>query len=200
MKDALTTTMADLPSAAVRDVKSHAPPTLAHAPCGVFGLPRATNEGATLVDPVTLVVTAVALGASAGLTETATTAIKDAYGGLKRLLTTRQVDLSAIERKPDSKAQQNALEETLTDLPGGVDRELLDAAQHVAEAVSVYRPEAAEPLGVDLRNVQAEFIRVRSIDSSGTGFRGEGLTLRGGVDLGDVRAGRPHGGADPSAR
>ena len=44
------------------------------------------------VDPITSVVTAVALGASAGLTDTATQAVKDAYSGLKTLLARRRVD------------------------------------------------------------------------------------------------------------
>lgn len=42
-------------------------------------------------------VTAVALGASAGLTKTESSAIKDAYAGLNGLLDHRQVDLSGIE-------------------------------------------------------------------------------------------------------
>lgn len=152
------------------------------------------------MDPVTLVVTAVALGASAGMTETASNVIKDAYTGLKRLLTHRQVDPSGVERRPTSKAQQDALRETLADTPGVVDQELLAAAEQVTNAVAAHEPRAAEVVGVDLRDVQAEFIRVRSISSTGTGFRGEGLTVQGGVDLGDVSAGRRPGSAGPTER
>ena len=152
------------------------------------------------MDPVTLVVTAVALGASAGMTETASSVIKDAYTGLKRLLTQRQVDPSGVERRPDSKAQKDALQETLADTPGAVDQELLAAAQQVTDAVADHHPDAAAAIGVDLRNVQAEFIRVQSITSTGTGFRGDDLTVQGGVDLGNVRAGRFPGGAGPSER
>jgi hypothetical protein len=152
-----------------------------------------------LVDPVTLVVTAVALGASAGLTESASSAIEDAYAGLKRLLSHRQVDLSGIERKPNSMVQRDALRETLADTPV-VDQELLDAAEQVTEAVAVHRPDAADVVGVDLKDVRAGFIRVRSISSSGSGFRGANLTVDGGVDIGDVRAGRLQGDAGPLER
>ena len=67
------------------------------------------------MDPINLVVTAVALGASAGLKDTAAAAVKDAYAGLKAPLSGRAVDMSGVERKPDSAAQQGALRETLTE-------------------------------------------------------------------------------------
>jgi hypothetical protein len=145
------------------------------------------REPSLLLGPVTLVVTAVALGASAGLTDTASSAIKDAYAGLKGLLSHRQVDVSAIERRPDSIAQRDALQETLTDNPEAIDRELLDAAEQVTDAVAVHRPDAADVIGVDLTDVRAGFVRVRSISSSGSGFRGVGLTVDGGIDMGTGR-------------
>jgi hypothetical protein len=154
------------------------------------------------MDPVTLVVTAVALGASVGLTDTASSVIKDAYAGLKGLLTRRQVDLTGVERRPTSIVQREALSETLADLPHVVDEELLAAAQHLTDAIVAHQPEseAVAAVGVDLRDVQAEFIRVRSISSSGAAFRGEALTLRGGLDLGDVRAGRLPDDTRPTER
>ena len=152
------------------------------------------------MDPVTLVVTAVALGASAGVTDTTSTAIKDAYAGLKRLLSRRQVDLSAIERNPKSTVQRDALRETLADSPDAVDQELLDAAEQLTDAVAADEPRAAEVVGVDLKDVRAGFIQVRSISSTGVGFRGAGLIVDGGLDIGDVQAGRSGADAGPSQR
>jgi hypothetical protein len=59
------------------------------------------------VDPVTLVLTALAAGASAGLTGTATQGVSDAYTGLKGLLRRRLADrdpevLDAEETEPDA--------------------------------------------------------------------------------------------------
>ncbi len=51
----------------------------------VGGRPFRMGEGVQ-VDPVTLVVTALAAGASAGFSGAATQAISDAYAGLKQLL------------------------------------------------------------------------------------------------------------------
>jgi hypothetical protein len=62
------------------------------------------REGVRLVDPITVVVTAVALGALVGLKDATSQAVKDAYAGPKALLTHQRVDVSAVERQPDSTA------------------------------------------------------------------------------------------------
>jgi hypothetical protein len=141
------------------------------------------------VDPVTLIVTAVALGASAGLTDTASTAIRDAYTGLKALLTRRRVDVSGVEARPESAAQQAALTETLAGNDVATDDEVLSAAQELIDAVAAEAPEAARVMGIALRDVQAEFLRVRSVTSSGDGMAVEKGRFTGGIDIGEVRAG-----------
>jgi hypothetical protein len=149
------------------------------------------------VDPVTLVVTAVALGASAGLTDTATTAVKDAYAALKHLLARRSLDVSGVERRPGSAAQQTALHEELADTDEPVDDELLAAARAVTDAVAENDPSAAEAIGVDLHDVQAAFIKIGTVASTGTGVRIRGARVSGGISVDDVRAG---GSPDPSPR
>jgi len=116
------------------------------------------------------------------------------------LLSRRQVDLSAIERNPKSTVQRDALRETLADSPDAVDQELLDAAEQLTDAVAADEPRAAEVVGVDLKDVRAGFIQVRSISSTGVGFRGAGLIVDGGLDIGDVQAGRSGADAGPSQR
>ncbi|MHA6619807.1 hypothetical protein [Pseudonocardia sp. DLS-67] len=111
------------------------------------------------MDPVTLVVTAVALGASAGLTDTATTAVKDAYAGLKGLLGRRSIDVSGVERRPGSTARQTALHEDLAGAAEPVDDELLAAARAMTDAVATHDTAAAQAIGVDLRDVQSAFIK-----------------------------------------
>ena len=163
---------------------------------GLTGAEPARND--PYVDPITLVVTAVALGASAGLTDTATQVIKDAYAGLKALLTRRQVDVSGVERKPDSASQRAALAETLADA-GDVDDEVIAAAQAVTEAVAAHDPDAARVVGVSLRDLQAEFVKLGSVHSSGDGVIADGVRLSGGFTVDEVRAGGV-GGPDPSRR
>ena len=78
-----------------------------------------------MVDPITIIVTALATGAAAGLKPTAAQAVKDAYAGLKSLIqrklgTTASVD--ALESKPDSETKQSSVAEDLADTGGEVGR------------------------------------------------------------------------------
>jgi hypothetical protein len=154
------------------------------------------------MDPVSLVVTAVVLGASAGLKDAAAQVVKDAYAGLKTLLAGRKVDVSGVERKPDSDTQRAALAETLAEVPDVVDEELLAAAQAVTDAVAEHEPDTAPGLGVDLERVKAGFLQIRGVDSTGTGVRGRDWQIEGGISIGDVTAGRRDrsGPPDPSRR
>ena len=141
------------------------------------------------MDPISLVVAAVVLGASAGLTEAASQVVRDAYTGLKALLSGRAVDVSGVERKPKSETQRAALTKTLTDTPQVVDDEVLAAARAVTDAVAAHDPEAARLVGVSLRDVQAEFVKIGSVTSSGDGVVAEGVRLAGGFTVEEVRAG-----------
>jgi hypothetical protein len=153
------------------------------------------------VDPIALVVTAVALGASAGLKDAATQAVKEAYAGLKTLLIRRQVDVSAVEHKPDSDTQRAALVETLTDTVDVVDDDLLAAARAVTEAVAADAPAAAPAIGVDLERVRAAFLRIQFVEAAGTAVRVQDAEFTGGVDIGQARSGMPsESREDPSAR
>lgn len=149
------------------------------------------------MDPVTLIVTAVALGASAGLKDTATLAVRDAYAALKGLLRRRDIDVSGVERRPGSDAQRGSLHEDLSDAVGAVDDEVLAAARRMTDAVAADDAAAAPAIGVDLRNVQAAFLTVGSVSSTGTGVRVDGGVFTGGIAIDEVKAGNR---GDPSAR
>ena len=65
--------------------------------------------GGAGLDPITLIVTALAAGAALGVTDTASTAVKDAYAGLKALVRKRFVGrpdaelvLTKHEKAPDT--------------------------------------------------------------------------------------------------
>jgi hypothetical protein len=151
------------------------------------------------MDPVTLIVAALAAGAAAGLKDTAASAIKDAYGALKGLLSHRygKVNVDDLERKPESAAKRASLAEDLADAGAGDDEALLELARQLVAAVRENEPQAGPAVGIDLADVEAEFIRVSKIRSTGTGFRAERMTLRGGLEIGDVDAGGRTGSEDP---
>jgi hypothetical protein len=144
------------------------------------------------VDPVSIVVAAVALGAQEGVRETVANTVKDAYAGLKRLITDRYkgVDPTAVENKPSSNAKRASLEEDLKDAGADSDAELLAAAKAVIEAVRADNPQAGEPIGVDLERIEAEALRVQNVQSTGGGVRVRDAKVSGPIDISGVSSGQ----------
>ncbi|MFI1241083.1 hypothetical protein [Nocardia salmonicida] len=96
------------------------------------------------MDPVTAaVVAAIASAMAAGATDVATETIKDAYATLKNILVRKYsgVDVTALERKPDSEPKKDSLAEDLDDAGAAGDPELGTAAVAVLEAVQQHAPQ-----------------------------------------------------------
>ncbi|WP_156655837.1 hypothetical protein [Mycobacterium sp. 852002-51971_SCH5477799-a] len=144
------------------------------------------------MDPVSIVVAAVALGAQEGVRETVASAVKDAYAGLKRLISDRYkgVDPSGVEKKPSSDAKRNSLEEDLKDAGAESDADLLAAAKALIEAVRADNPKAGEPIGVNLEQVEAEAIRIHNVWASGGGVNVRGAKVSGPIDISNVTSGQ----------
>ncbi len=90
------------------------------------------------MDPVNLITTAVAAGASAGLAGVAKDAVKDIYQVLRSRILAKYGEqgevstaLTQVENKPDSKPRQEVLEEELKETGAGQDQELIQAAQQL---------------------------------------------------------------------
>jgi hypothetical protein len=143
------------------------------------------------VDPVTLIVSALALGASAGLQSMASTAVSDAYSALKRIFDRRygDIDVSPVERRPESAAKRDSVAEDLAAAGAGTDAELLAAARQLIEQVDSHVPDVARAIGVDLERVRAAALRVTDVDSAGTGVRVRDSEFGGDIDISGVRAG-----------
>lgn len=144
------------------------------------------------VDPVSIVVAAVAIGAQEGIRETVADTVKGAYAGLKRLITDRYkgVDSTAVENKPSSEAKRASLEEDLKDAGANSDAELLAAAKAVIEAVRADNPQAGEPIGVDLERIEAEALRIQNVQSTGGGVRVRDAKVSGPIDISGVSSGQ----------
>jgi hypothetical protein len=142
------------------------------------------------MDPVTVaVVSAIAAGAATGLNETVAQAIRDAYGTLKRLITQRGVDVSAVENKPASEAKRNSLAEDLEDAGAGADPELRAATQALLAALREHAPQAGAAVGIDLKRVEGAALRIGTVESTGTGVKIEDGRFTGDVTIDQVRAG-----------
>jgi hypothetical protein len=143
------------------------------------------------VDPVSLIVTALAAGAAAGLKPTAEAAVRDAYAGLKAFIRSRyaHVDLAPLEQKPASEAKRASLAEDLEEGGAADDGELFELARSLVEVLRSHDVDAA-PVGVDLEDVNAQFLTVEKVFSAGTGVRVRGGKFTGGIDVGEVHAGQ----------
>jgi hypothetical protein len=93
-----------------------------------------------MMDPVTLILTALAAGAAAGAKDTASAAVKDAYEGLKALVKNRfagrrdgELALARYEESPDTWKEPMAAELTATQ--AGNDTHLVLAAQELMRLV-----------------------------------------------------------------
>lgn len=108
------------------------------------------------MDPVTLIVTALALGAAAGLEDTAAQVIKDSYSGIKSLIQQKygDVGLDALERKPESQAKRDSVAEDLTEVGAGKDEELLLQAQALTQLVVQYAPNTAAKINIKIGDIK----------------------------------------------
>ena len=92
------------------------------------------------MDPITLVTTALASGATAALKDTATQAMKDAYAGLKVLIQQkfgeRDVAKTTLEQYVEKpKVWEAPLQEELTTSGAAQDETILAAAQELMKLV-----------------------------------------------------------------
>jgi hypothetical protein len=147
------------------------------------------------MDPITVIISAIALGAASGLTETATTAVKDAYAGLKRLITNRydDVDLEPLEKKPDSEGRRLTLQEDLEAARADQDNDLLEAARELIAIVRAQNESVERIVGIDLAEVEAASLNIGKVRSSGGAVKVERGKFSGDININNVRAGSDGG-------
>lgn len=130
------------------------------------------------MDPVTLILAALAAGASAGVTDTVSQGIKDAYVGLKDLVLRRVKDLPAgevavVEHEKDPEVWSAPLAKTLATAGADTDPQVIEAAQRLLQLTD---PDGARA-GTYTVNIAA------------TGDRSVAAhTINGGVHTGDTSA------------
>jgi hypothetical protein len=110
------------------------------------------------MDPITLIVTALAAGAASGVRDTASSAVKDAYANLKALLRKRfagrqagELVLAEHEKAPETWREPLALQ--LGEAGAGRDADLVAAAQELMRLVDAAGSRAGK-YTVDVRGAQ----------------------------------------------
>jgi hypothetical protein len=150
------------------------------------------------MDPISLIISALVAGAAAGLKPTAEKVVKDAYAGFKNLLIGRfgkKSNIESLEEKPQSAGRQATVKEELAEAGADRDAELMERARQLIETIKAHAPADAQAVGVNLSEVEAEFIKIGKILSSGGGLVGSKLKLKGGLTIDEVQA-----GGNPPAR
>lgn len=143
------------------------------------------------MDPISIIVTALVLGAAAGTESVAEQAVKDAYVGLKALLQRKfaRVNVTLVEDDPTSLPRQIVLQEDLVKANADHDPEVIEAARVLLDTIRDQVPEVARIVGVNLEDIEAGSLILRDIIASGTGINVQRAKFAGDVKIEGVRAG-----------
>ena len=144
------------------------------------------------MEPVTLIVAAIALGASDSARETTKQAIGDAYTAVKGWITNRYSSVTAevegLEQEPEEELRRALLAKKLDQAGAGDDVELLGLAQTLLAAVEELAPELPTTVGVVIRrasvggDIEVEDVAV----DGGSGVIAEDVTAAGDLRIGRV--------------
>lgn len=126
------------------------------------------------MEPIsTIIVTALAAGAAAGLTDAASQAVKDAYAGLKDLIKRKYAKAGAgvdiLETDPASEDLRSFAGKQLAASGAAEDPDVQKLAQALLEAVKTHDPGIAPVVGVRLADIEAAGLRLKDIEARGVG-------------------------------
>lgn len=145
------------------------------------------------MDPITLIVTALAFGAAFGLKATAPPAIKNAYAGLKQLIQDRYAaaydSVEHLEKSPESKSRHDGVEEELEKTGAATDADLVKQARALVELVMEHDREAAYRSRIDLGDRDAALLLGNLLEEQGRLDEAE-AAYRIRVDIGYLEAAR----------
>ena len=151
------------------------------------------------MDPVSMIVMALATGAVAALHDTAEQTVKDAYAGLTGLIRRNysHVDIAVLEDKPTSASRRAVVKEELEQTEAGTDEEVLRQVKPLLDVIRTSAPEAAEAVGVSLEDIRGAALRLEDIVASGAGVVVKHATMTGDITIKGVRAGSRGDAANP---
>ncbi|TPQ32480.1 hypothetical protein C2U70_21700 [Bradyrhizobium guangdongense] len=127
-----------------------------------------------MTDPLTigsLAVSALSIAAKKALEAGVGEVIKDAYAGLKsKIAEWSGTDLAALEKDPDSKGRQLIVAEEINRQPPEVRTEIKALVLALNEALR--KAAEANPIGIDVQQIEAASIALKATDvQGGTGMK-----------------------------
>jgi hypothetical protein len=145
------------------------------------------------MEPITTtIVASLVAGAAAASKEVATTAIKDAYSWLKKLISERFAKaeplVELVEADPTSEPEQQVLAKTLDAAGAGSDQDMKTAAEQLLDAIETLRGMPAADALFDFDRLRvARNLELDTIKSLGTVFRGRDVEVGGDFTAKNIR-------------
>lgn len=144
------------------------------------------------MDPVSMIVGALVMGAAAAAKRVGGRAVEDAYGALTRLIADRykrKGAVAALEEDPSSEAQRQALEEALAKTEVAKDAEVVQKAKELTQALDNAPRSELAAVGVRIGELEAINARFGEIEVSGpgTGVEIDKLAAKGDVTFDKIK-------------
>jgi hypothetical protein len=154
------------------------------------------NYGSEAMEPISLIVGALAMGAVAAAKQVGGDALKDAYAGLKRIIEDRYKRggaIQALQEDPSSEAQKKALEDSLTKVGADKDPDVVTSAKVLTQALAALPQSTLVAAGIDFERVKAVTAQIGDIDVSGLakGFVAKDSDLSG-AKIGNIKVHSPN--------
>lgn len=149
---------------------------------------------------ISVIVAALAAGATAGLQDTVSQSVKEAYAGLKGLIQRKSTDVrfGELEREPNSEVSRDAVKTDLINAGALKDEEFRSKARALMDAIRTSAPEVADNVGLKLEDFHSASLSVSNIKSEGIGTWVKGARIQGPADFsGIIQA--SHGTSNPKA-
>lgn len=140
-----------------------------------------------------MIVTALALGATSGIKGVTEKSIKDAYAALINLLDSKfkdKVNLDLLEKSPESLTRQAVVKEDIVNCGADKDKEVLLAVKSLFDLIIKSQDLSSSLVGVSLDDVQAFNIRVKDVMSEGSGVVIQHAKAKGDIQIEGVVSGK----------
>jgi hypothetical protein len=143
------------------------------------------------MEVLTVIATALAFAGGEAAKTVVSEVVKDAYRAAKEFLSGKypQVDLTPVEKAPQSKPRQDVLIEDLTNSGAAGDPEFSPLAKRLVDAVAAEMRKTGPQTGVQLREFEAASLRINDVIASGTGVVAEKTKIAGHAEITGIRAG-----------
>ena len=143
------------------------------------------------MEVLTVIAAALAFAGGEAAKTVVAEGVKDAYRAVKEFLSRKypQVDLTAVEKDPESKGQQLVLIEKLSNSEAAADPEFSPLAKQLVDAVAAELRKAGPQTGVQLDDFEAASLRINDVVDSGTGVLIKRSRIEGHAEIAGIRAG-----------